>query len=153
MWHRHQSPNPTELGHCRACMECLSLLLGCQRAHGRCWALRSSSCMSCRHWHRLCVPQRALLRKLARWKIFRGLFWTLAASVLFWDPILTYTLLGPSIGKHQYTFLIVPAGDLINDGIYLLLNLLATNIVPPTQTTKQSVSSLYLEQNQEGVLL
>lgn len=73
---------------------------------------------------------------------------------LFYFEILSsHTLLRPSTGKHQYTFLIVPAGNLINDDIYLSLNLLATNIVPPTQTTKQSASSLYLEQNQKGVLL
>lgn len=50
-------------------------------------------------------------------------------------------------------FLIFPAGDLINDVIYLSLNLLATNIVPPTQIAKQSASSVHSEEKQEGVLL
>lgn len=97
--------------------------------------------------------EKALLRNsqdlAARGIFFRGLFWTLAASVLFWDPTLTYTLPSLNTRKHQYTFLIFPADNLINDAIYLSLNLLATNIVPPTQTAKPSASSLHSEEKQE----
>lgn len=52
----------------------------------------------------------------------------------------SYPHIHSSTLKHQYRLLIFAAGDLINDTIYLALNLLATNIVPPTQITKQCAS-------------
>lgn len=52
----------------------------------------------------------------------------------------SYPHIHSSTLKHQYRLLIFAAGDLINDTIYLALNLLATNIVPPTQITKQHAS-------------